>query len=442
MKALLICPADRPGVPELALRWPLATAPVLGRTVLEYWIEALATRGAKQILVLASDRPTRIREHVGDGRRWGVQLEIVPTGHELTVEEARRRYQKSADGDWLASDDVVVIDHLPGQPDRPMFDSYAGWFEAVTAWMPHAVTPGRVGAREIRPGVFVGLRSEIDPTATLHAPCWIGDYVRIGARASIGPGAVVDDRAVVEPDARIGESAVGPDTYVGRHVSVDRSLAFGPRLINWQVNSTVEVPDSFLLADLAARRPRRHGPTLIGRVAALLAMVVSAPFAIGVVLLSLLRGYPPWYLRLGLRARPAGDRPGCDTFGYYELTGAQNWLRRWPQFWNIVMGDMAWFGNRPLRPTQALTLANDFERLWLAAPVGIISLADAHGCPDGISDEAVAHASYYAVHAGWRLDAFIFFRSLLRAALVWPIRGHRRNPAAVTLQNLATRQEL
>src|SRR5206468_11323241 len=84
-----------------------------------------------------------------------------------------------------------------------------------------------------------------------------------------------------------------------------------------------------------------------------------------------------------------------------------------PQLWNIARGQFTWVGNRPLSPADAAALANEFERLWLAAPIGLVSLADALGCPQAFSDEARAHASYYAVKANWRLDCSIFLRALI-----------------------------
>lgn len=439
MNALLICPADRPAVVDLAQRGPLVIAPLLGRSVLEYWIEALAARGAQRITVLAADRPNRVRDHVGDGRRWGVQLEIMPMAHEPTVEEASARFTRAA----VTAADVILVDHLPGRPDLPLFESYAGWFAAQRAWMPQAVTPGRIGVRERSPGVWVGLRAEIDPSAELTAPCWVGDYARIGAHVRLGPGAILGDRVVVEEGARILESVVGPDTLVGKYVSVQHSLADGALLTNWETRSTVQVPDPFLLADLGARHvattPRTSLP---GRLAAGLAMLITIPFAVGVVLLCLVRGEAPWQLRLALRAQRGTRRLATETFAYYELACARNWLRRWPQFWSVLRGDMTWVGNRPLRPTQALTLANDFERLWLAAPVGLISLADAYGCPEGVSDEAIAHASYYAVHGSRRLDAEIVVRALARSVLVWPIPHLRRRRREPTVPLLIPKQEL
>lgn len=436
MHVVLVSPADRPAVNELAQRVPLVAAPILGRSLVEYWIEALAHRGVQHITILASDRPNRIRELVGDGRRWGVQVDVRPVPQEFTTDEAQERF-RNPDG---STPTVFLLDHLPDQPERPLFESYESWFAAQRAWMPHGVTPGRIGVREVMPGVWTGLHCEIAASARLHAPCWIGDHVRIEPDAVIGPGAMVDNRCVVERGARIVESAVGPDTYVGRYVAVERSLAHGAQLISWARNSVVTVPDPVLLGDLAGTlrpQPRR----VLSRCAAGLALGATAPFALGVIAYSALRGESPWQLRLGLRSQRSTRRLSLDTFGYYELTGGQYWLRRWPQLWNVMRGDMHWIGNRPLRPTQALTLSNDFERLWLSAPVGLISLADAHGCTDGISDDAIAHSSYYAVHANRRLDTFILTRAVLRAALLWPFRMHRRRDATVPLEQLVPKQE-
>ena len=440
MKALLICPADRPAVAHLAETCPLAIAPLLGKNLVEYWIEALTGRGVREILVLASDRPHEIRTALGDGSRWGVRLDVLPQSRELSVEEARARYRAGAD-DWLADADVTLIEHLPGLPEFPLFESYAGWFAALGAWMPRAKTADRIGLREIHPGVWVGLHAQIAATATLHAPCWIGENVLVGPEAVIGPDAILENRVVVERQARVAHSVVSPDTFVGEHISVDRSVASGSTLVNWQSGSCLRVPDAFFLCSLNDRRFARPAPAWLGRVAALAAMLVSAPVAVAVMGLSLLRGDTPMQLRLGVRPQRNVRTTALQTFAYYELTGARNWLRRWPQFWNVVCGDIAWVGNRPLRPTQALALQNDFERLWLTAPVGLVSLADASGCPEGVSDEACAHASYYAVNASSRLDWMILARCLARAASVWPLFWARRKDSALPLRQLVPKQQ-
>jgi lipopolysaccharide/colanic/teichoic acid biosynthesis glycosyltransferase len=101
-----------------------------------------------------------------------------------------------------------------------------------------------------------------------------------------------------------------------------------------------------------------------------------------------------------------------DTLVYYQFVGVPGWLRRWPQLWSILRGDFCWIGNRPLTPREAARLSNDFERLWLTSPLGLISLADTEAGSGFFNDEARAHASYYAVRASRGLDATIFGRAL------------------------------
>ena len=60
----------------------------------------------------------------------------------------------------------------------------------------------------------------------------------------------------------------------------------------------------------------------------------------------------------------------------------------------------------------AVTLTSHFERLWLKAPIGLFSLADAEACAELFDQEARVLASFYALRADWRLDLTILSRVL------------------------------
>ncbi len=256
MKALLICPAVRPAVPLLAESGPLATAPILGACIVSHWIEHLTGLGASQIQVVAADRADEVRAAVGDGARWGVRVEVTPCSIEPTPSEAAGRYQPRGEPGWLpAPHDIVLMSHLPGCPGPALFESYASWFAALIAWMPRALTPARVRVAETRPGIWVGSRARVSPTAELIAPCWIGDQVFVDAGAVVGPGAILEDRSVVARKALVTQSWVGPETFVGPMTSVANSLAWGSTLVDWRTDSSLRVPDPFLLCSLAKPQP-------------------------------------------------------------------------------------------------------------------------------------------------------------------------------------------
>ena len=143
MKALLICPGERPGVAHLAENVPLVIAPLLGKSILEYWLEDLVARGIRHVTLFASDRPYQVRATLGDGARWGVTFDFITQSHEPTVDQVRAKFRSTADATSLADDEIVLLDHLPGQPATKIFESYETWFAAVRAFLPRAALPAR-----------------------------------------------------------------------------------------------------------------------------------------------------------------------------------------------------------------------------------------------------------------------------------------------------------
>lgn len=442
MKTLLICPGERDAVAALAETAPLSNVLILGKPLVEYWLEHLAEQGARHIYILATDRPEQVRELVGNGARWGLIVEVLPEVHEPTLDEARTRYQSDGDDGWLAApQDVQLMDRLPRLPRHSLFSSYADWYAALQAWMPHAATPERIGVHTLKPGVWIGLHSHIEPGAELHGPLWIGDNVHIAAGAVVGPWTILENGAYVEEGAEISGSVIGSETLVGRYTEVRRSIAWGATLVNWKLNSWIKVPDPFLLCRLGKTRTPFQNAGLLGRLAAAWALTLTLPLALYAITVAKLRGRRAFRPQLAVRPQPAGSIPTTgDTLIYYQLAGGPGWLQRWPQLFEILRGDFAWIGNRPLSPREAARLHNDFERLWLAAPLGLISLADTETGHRFFDDEARAHASFYAARASWRLDLQVFLRAVFlfvfgvpysRARehfgrMLQPIHGHRR----------------
>jgi hypothetical protein len=415
MNVLLICPDQRAGVEHLAKAAPLVATPILGQTLIEHWLDEMSRRRATHVRILAVDRPHLIRSLLDDGSRWGFKLEVLPERAEPTREEAFAQFASCAKNPVLDVEQVFLMDHLPGFPKFQLFEDAAAFFAGLTARL-NAISPAdRIGLREIEPGIWVGLRTRIDRKARLHAPCWIGEHVWIGPDAEIGPMTVLEDRVFVDHGAWIEQSYVGSDTYVGEFVELRHSLALGARLINWRNGSFLMVPDDFLLSGFKRPKPLRAGSSWFGRLAALMLLQLTVPVGLYGMLKSSILGLPAF------RAREAvlpwsHELPEQEprTVTYFEMNSTNKFMRRWPQLWNVACGEFAWVGNRPLSPKIAPQLNSDFERLWLNAPLGLVSLGDVEGSFDRFDEAARAHAAFYATRADWRLDLSILSRFVKR----------------------------
>jgi acetyltransferase-like isoleucine patch superfamily enzyme len=411
MKYLLICPAERPALSGLSENTPLVLLPALGKAFIEHWLEELATLGAKNVLILAADRPAEIRNFVGEGARWGMRVEVVPETRELTVEEARAKYQSPSDTAWLPSPgEVIYADHFPQLPKSPAFESYAGWLRVLTMLLEGGTFPNYIGLHEVRPNIWVGRRAHIAKSAVLERPCWIGANAWIGERAHIGPLSIVEDGAFVDSGAVVHASVIMPTTYLGRGTELRQSIACKNTLINWGTNAQAKVPERVLLSGLDTPHPVQRCEVLLARLMALLVLAITLPFATCIALRSWIVGQSAFRIRKAVRPNTATSAKGSRSVLYYELLNTGSIWQRWPQLWNVFQGDFAWVGNRPLTGIQAGRLTTDFDRLWLDAPTGLFSLADAEDCIDTIDEEARAHSSFYAVQSTRSLKISILRR--------------------------------
>lgn len=402
MKSILLCSEEFDFSRVLAREFPLAIVSVLGKPLIAYWIEHLAAMGAKEVSVLAWDRPEAIRKVVGDGSEWGLKLEVVPLRNPLSRQEAQQLYPINHEAFLPQPWNLIEMNGLPNNPGVNIFETFQSYFEAVRSWMPHALV-NRVGMKELSPGVWISGRSHVAPGAVLQAPCWIAENVYVEAGAVVGPMTVVESHVVIARNAVVSNSIIQQNTCIGEMTNVTDSIASGSTLVNWKNDSWVDVPDSFLLGP-AGRLPRKGASNIVGRCAAVAVGLLTSPLILWPIVQARISG------EKGFRKNIA--KHGSSYVGYFQLNGAQGYLARWPELLNIVRGEFSWFGNRPLAAQEELKLQSEYERLWLQSPIGLFSQADAAGCWDTGSDEAKAHAAFYSACKGVKTNAKILFKVL------------------------------
>ena len=336
-RVILICPDQRPALESLTGGVPLALAIYLGKPLIEHAFDGLARSGVTEVLLLASDRPSDVRAYVGDGSAWGVQVRISPEASELSPADAALRHTS------FEHDAVMTLDSLPQAPDVPVIADAESWHHSRATLLP-LLAAKQIGAREISPGIWYGMKARVNSSAILHAPCWIGPNSMVGSQAIVGPHGYVESDSVIDAHATVENSTVGPRTYLGSMTHLGDSVAAGPVLVNWRNGSLTRLTDAFLLSRLDPPQEALSSP--FGRLIALLVMVLTFP----ILLIALF--CRPWRIQREA-VLPSGPGEPLRTVSYHEMPGLPGSLRRWPQLWRVVTGHFAWTGNPPLTPEEA-----------------------------------------------------------------------------------------
>ncbi|MCF7732347.1 MAG: hypothetical protein K9N23_11695 [Akkermansiaceae bacterium] len=392
-RVLLICPDQRPALESLTGGVPLALAAYLGKPLIEHALDGLVRQGATHVRILASDRPSEVRAYVMQGTAWGLEVEVSPEASELTPAAAAAKHAA------FQPDATLTLDNLPQAPEVSILTDAATWHQSRTNLLP-LLAGQQIGAREIAPGIWLGLRARVDPSAKLSAPCWIGPNSIVGADATIGPGAYVESDSLVDAHATVEQSTVAPRTYLGSMTQLTGSIAAGSMLTNWGNGSQVRLTDAFLLSPLDL--PHEAASNVPARLLAGVLLLLGSPVLIVAGMVSLVRRQPLW--RRQEAALPTDAGTPQRTIAYHVLPSLPGWLGRWPMLWRIVTGHFAWTGNPPLTPAEAALLEGEFERLWLHSAPGLFTAPEAEGCHAPWDDAARAHAALFACQptVGWR----------------------------------------
>lgn len=397
-RVLLICPDQRPSLESLTGGVPLALAIFLGKPLIEHCLDGLVRQGVTHVRILASDRPSEVRAYVLNGTAWGLHLEIFPESTELDPDTAAERHTA------FAPHKVILLTRLPQAPEVLILTDAAAWHNARARLLP-ILAPLQIGAREVAPGIWFGLKARAESTAVLTAPCWVGPHSIVRDNAIVGPYAFIESDCLVDSHATVERSTMAPRTYLGSMMHLNESIAAGSALMKWSNGSLTFLRDAFMLSPLDP--PHEAATSLPARALAFGVLLFFLPiFLLGAVV-AFLRQKPLFIQKMAvLPGEPGMTQRVID---YQELnTVLPTFLlpgtaHRLPRLWRIATGHFAWTGNPPLTPEEAKELDGEFEQLWLHTAPGLFTAPEAEGCTVPWDDAARVHAALFACQptASW-----------------------------------------
>lgn len=332
--------------------------PVLDRPGVRHAVDALATRGVREVQLVLGEAADEIEACLGDGGRWGCSFFV-----HLARDPGRpyRVLRAIAAGDPHRPVLVAHADTLPCEtlPDSGLWDApggdWSGW-GIVPAGLLRAAPPaadraglGRFlagqgakrvdlsgepirlgrptdvltanrralagecpgwmsGARERSTGIRVGPCVKISPGATLAAPAFVGENTTVRSGAIVGPNAVIGADCLIDEGAIVRDAVVLPGSYVGMGVAVEGIVVDRNHVVNPHRDRPESVDGIFLGSTTPSSPLASLGAALV-RLMAAITFVAGLPVLLAAaVWLGLFRA-GPLVTRRELVRTPASSEP-------------------------------------------------------------------------------------------------------------------------------------
>ena len=284
----------------------LALGLIMDRPFVQHLVEQLVQRGIDDPTLLLPTSDSCVRRHLEDGTRWGIAIHYVVTtsgpcwrdlAHTVCDEGGPTLFGNGTNLPCLPPLTSEVGPTLFFETDKETA-TWSGWgvmsgnaahqfcarIGDGSGWREAAQTAGVVArkaflessairsvseadilasnrialngqypglyfyGRSIKPGVWIGRGARIDSRASLQAPCYVGEDVRVQAGCTIGPNTTVGKDCVVERGATVARSVLAPGTYVGPDLDLLDSLVDGNRLFNVRLGRDLLVQESHVLS--------------------------------------------------------------------------------------------------------------------------------------------------------------------------------------------------
>ncbi len=283
--------------------------------------------------------------------------------------------------------------------------------------------------RPVAQGIWIGRNTVIHPSTRLALPVYIGENCLIGRDAELGPNVIIGNNVIVDDEATISHSTILDNTYVGQLVKAGQRVVNKGIVVDVETAEHIEIVDKHLLGSTYQTVAFNSLSRLIQSITALILLLVTLPLTMPLALLSLLSTGHMFQTvpRAQSNSRPSDKAvPGpTATFKLIRFSTRRNpdhpgsigrWLERleWhrlPELLNVVKGDMALIGVKPIAPNTAAQLTEDWQLRRNECRLGFSGLWYIQSQHGSDLDETLVADAYYAATRNWRADGRLLWQT-------------------------------
>jgi len=247
--ALLL--ADRSGneLEPINQFYPPALLPIAGKSPLEYWIEILSKRGIHRAYIVIGPSSRLIKKQIGAGGRWGIKITYLTSRGDEKPTDLFNRHHSVLPTELLAvRADVLPLLNTDGevfpsvklsidtQKNAGYLLSALNWSQinaesknpahlsniqqyATAIWSTLNGTYPWLTPRGVKTASVQWLDTQIFPasrTESMDSPVYVGKGAIVHRDTTLTSNFSIEEKALVDRDARIENSVILPGTYVGQ----------------------------------------------------------------------------------------------------------------------------------------------------------------------------------------------------------------------------------
>lgn len=445
--------ADRKGQELLPLTSDtcIPLLPLAGKAVLEHTLEALVQAGLRKAHIVLSPHAELVKEHVGTGQRWGMDLTFSTSrGEESSLQvlaslqnppsppflmvrgDVVRSGQISdflaqaetvtgpcvqalcADGNafmmlcreakpeasellaWPESGQTAASVVLEGATAK--LDSLAAFHQAnvdAAAGRLKVLLPGLQTAL----GMTQGRNTEAYPQNIKQGLALIGAYCSLHPSVELNGEVVIGDHVIIDRRASLENAVIMPHSYIGELVEVRNAIVRGNELIRIDNGAILKITDTFLLADLTTNPINKGLGVFYNRLAGLVLLALSWPLWLLAVIYAAVQNPSQPLVKEILR----GNKIILDDFGLPQRAPFNTWqcnasppiLRFLPRLLAVISGDLRLVGALPVTPETASLRIEDWEKFADQAPAGLLGPTQLTLPADAPDEEKLMSDSFY-----------------------------------------------
>lgn len=253
----------------------ISTWPVMGKTVVERWIDRLHELGVGMVSVV--DREAQPPAHIMDWVKEGVeQILLILSGAYAEIDLAdlihfhrygRNRITRVFDkkgplGVSLLNRGAVLKGGVGCGLDETLKSSrydFLGYVSRLSSAMAYRqlVQDALEGRCEIQPAgnqaddkIWIDSSARVDPSTKIQGPCYIGANTRVHAGVVVTGYSSIERNCEIDMGTTLDHACILPNTYLAPGLLVRNSVVDGTRLEQLERGVTVDLGR----AALAARR--------------------------------------------------------------------------------------------------------------------------------------------------------------------------------------------